>query len=280
MSSLTFREKRLIEDVLGMESGHVLNLSKRELAEFFKDVVEIDIYSDTFDYGSGSKANRLRAFWQSQSDFLVARVLQELLLIASEREDVGEAKLSAARGVVARLEDAAQVQPLRVQKPSSAGGSQPMDAPPGEPIEIFFSYAHADEHLMDDVRRQFIPFERAGQIIKWHDRKIIPGRELDQEIDHHLRRAHVILLFVSPHFIESRYCYEREVEVALERHDAGAARVVPVILRPCAWDVAPFARLLALPSDGKPVTQWDDRDVAGLDVARGVMRVVADLRGS
>jgi len=39
-----------------------------------------------------------------------------------------------------------------------------------EPIEILFSYAHEDEALMDDVRRQLIAFERKGRILKWHDR--------------------------------------------------------------------------------------------------------------
>jgi hypothetical protein len=39
---------------------------------------------------------------------------------------------------------------------------------------------------------------------------------------------------------------------ALERHDNGEAIVVPIILRPCDWQSAPFGRLVALPKDGKP----------------------------
>jgi hypothetical protein len=52
---------------------------------------------------------------------------------------------------------------------------------------------------------------------------------------------------------------------------------VPVILRPCAWHEAPFSRLQAVPRDGRPVTRWDDRDEACLDVANGVMKVVDEL---
>lgn len=141
-------------------------------------------------------------------------------------------------------------------------------------IEIFFSYAHEDETLMDEVRRQLIVYEREGQILKWHDRKIIPGVEWKNEIDERLKRARVILLFMTPHFIESRYCYEMEGQEALRRHDSHEAIVIPVILRPCAWEDSPFGRLQALPLDGKPVSTWENLDVASLDVARGIMAVV------
>ena len=144
-------------------------------------------------------------------------------------------------------------------------------------IEIFFSYAHEDEDLMNDVRRQLVIFERNKRILKWHDRKIPAGAEWRKEIDWRLDRARIVLLFVSPHFIESRYCYEVEGQAALRRHEAGEARVVPVILRPCSWQEAPFGRLQALPRNAKPISQWPDRDEACLDVARSVMAVVDEL---
>jgi hypothetical protein len=145
------------------------------------------------------------------------------------------------------------------------------------PIEIFFSYAHEDEALMDDVRRQLIVEERSGRILKWHDRKIPPGADWRQQIDSRLERAKIILLFMSPHFIESRYCYEVEGQAALSRHESGEARVVPVILRPCRWESSPFGKLQSLPRDAKPVSRWSDRDEACLDVANGVMAVVDEL---
>jgi hypothetical protein len=86
-----------------------------------------------------------------------------------------------------------------------------------------------------------------------------------------------VLLFVSPHFIDSRYCYEIEGETALRRHLAGEARVVPVILRPCPWQHTPFANLQALPRDARPISQWHNRDEACLDVANGVMALVDEL---
>ena len=144
-------------------------------------------------------------------------------------------------------------------------------------IEIFFSYAHEDEELMNDVRRQMIVEERNGRILKWHDRKIPAGTEWRQQIDSHLMDARIILLFMSPHFIESRYCYEVEGAIALRCHETGAARVIPVILRPCLWQRSPFGKLQALPRDAKPISTWTDNDEACMNVAEGVFAVVDEL---
>ena len=140
-----------------------------------------------------------------------------------------------------------------------------------EIIEIFFSYAHEDEALMNDVRRQLVIYERNGKIVKWHDRQIPPGANWRTIIDNRINEAGVILLFFSPHFIDSRYCYETEGQIALRRGKAGEARVIPVILRPCAWQESPFAEFQALPRDGKPVTLWPDRDDVCLQIARAVV---------
>jgi hypothetical protein len=75
MSDLTAIEKRKLERILGMDSGYVLNFSNRTFSEFFLDSVGIDIYDTKYDFGSGSKANRLRAFWERESNYLVGRVI-------------------------------------------------------------------------------------------------------------------------------------------------------------------------------------------------------------
>jgi hypothetical protein len=148
------------------------------------------------------------------------------------------------------------------------------------PFEIFFSYAHEDEELMNDVRRQLIVYERNGRILKWHDRMIPAGAEWRTQIDTRLDDARIILLFMSPHFIESRYCYEVEGQVALEKQKSGQAKVIPIILRPCAWEATPFGEFQALPTDAQPISKWSDRDDASLNVARGIMKVVDELSDS
>ena len=149
------------------------------------------------------------------------------------------------------------------------GPERPADL--GIPLPtVFFSYSHADEDLRDQLEKQLAMLRRQGVIETWHDRRIGAGQELGQVIDDHVNTDDIILLLVSPDFIASDYCYDIEMKLAMERHDAGKAIVIPVILRACDWHHAPFGKLLGTPRDGKPVTQWPDRDEAFLQVARAV----------
>jgi len=64
---------------------------------------------------------------------------------------------------------------------------------------------------------------------------------------------------------------------ALERHNRREGLVVPIILRPVVWDNAPFAKLQALPKDGRPVTDWPNRDAAFVNITEGIRIAVEDL---
>jgi hypothetical protein len=127
-------------------------------------------------------------------------------------------------------------------------------------ITLFFSYSHQDEALRDELAKHLSLLERQGVLSSWHDRQIAPGSEWAGQIDHYLEQAQIILLLVSSDFLASNYCYDIELGRALERHEAGEAVVVPVILRSVDWQGAPFRRLQALPKNGEPVTAWGDRD--------------------
>jgi hypothetical protein len=135
---------------------------------------------------------------------------------------------------------------------------------------VFFSYCHADEALRDQLERQLKILQRQGLIETWHDRRIEAGQEFAGEIDAHIEADEIILLLVSPDFLNSDYCYEVEMVRALERHEAREAIVIPVILRDCLWKGAPFGKILGVPTDGRPVTQWPDIDHAFRLVAEAV----------
>lgn len=92
-----------------------------------------------------------------------------------------------------------------------------------------------------------------------------------------LELADVILLLISPDFMNSDYINDVEVRSAMERHAAGTACVIPVILRPTNWNGAPFSKLQALPSDGRPITSWPNPDEAFLDVATGIELAISKL---
>ena len=128
------------------------------------------------------------------------------------------------------------------------------------------------------LQKHLAALKHQGLIETWHDRRIRAGDEFDNVIDRQLNEAQVILLLVSADFIASRYCYEIEMARALERHRAGEARVIPVILRPCDWKETPFGKLMAAPKDGKPIKAWPDIDEAFLDVVQRIKEVLSDQR--
>ena len=146
-----------------------------------------------------------------------------------------------------------------------------------KPLSLFYSYSHKDETLRNDLETHLKLLQRQGVILPWHDRKISAGTEWAGQIDRNLESADIILLLVSADFIASDYCYDLEMKRALERHEAGNARAIPVILRDVDWQSAAFAKLQALPKDGKAVTLWPDRDSAWKDVALGIRKAVEEL---
>ena len=141
----------------------------------------------------------------------------------------------------------------------------------------FISYSHRDERLKDQLDNHLKLLQRQELLEVWHDRQIMAGSDWKGEIDSNLDRADLILLLVSPDFIASEYCYDVEMSRALERHAEGSARVIPVIIRDVAWRIAPFARLQALPKDGRAVTLARSRDTAWRNVAEGIETALKEL---
>lgn len=149
-----------------------------------------------------------------------------------------------------------------------------------EPLRLFISYAHEDEQFREELDGHLKPLEHEGLVLPWHDRKITPGQPWDREIAVNLDNAQLILLLVSPDFIASDYCYDIEMDRALEMHQRGDACVIPVVVRSCDWSRSPFAHIQALPKDGKPLRKWSSRDDGFLDVVRGIRMAIRKLQSS
>lgn len=153
---------------------------------------------------------------------------------------------------------------------------------PGKPgpVKLFFSYAHRDEEMRDQLATHLSLLVRQGIVAEWHDRRIQAGSDFAAEIDRNLNESQIVLLLISADFLASDYCYGVEMASALERHEKGTAIVVPIILRPCDWQPAPFGRLQALPRDGKPITTWADRDEAFASIAASIRLACLDVTQS
>jgi CheY-like chemotaxis protein len=146
-------------------------------------------------------------------------------------------------------------------------------------IELFYSYSHKDERLREKLENHLGVLEKVGVITNWHFRKITAGKDWEGEIDSHLNSADIILLLISPNYLASKYCSDIEMRRAIERHELGEARVVPIILSDVkSWESTPFAKFQALPEHAKPILKWRNRDDAFKNIAEGIAQVVNELK--
>lgn len=136
------------------------------------------------------------------------------------------------------------------------------DTPPVPPLQLFLSYSHHDEDLCERFTVHLSQLKRDGLIAPWSDRLITAGKDWAGAIDENLNSAHIIVLLVSPDFLASDYCNDVEMDRALQRHQKGEARVVPLILKPADWQTSRFGRLhlQAIPKGAKPVIDWPTSD--------------------
>jgi tetratricopeptide (TPR) repeat protein len=152
--------------------------------------------------------------------------------------------------------------------------------PDKKPLKLFYCYAHEDKALRNTLDSHLSALKRQKLIEIWYDGEISAGTEWEREINKHLSTADIVLLLVSAAFLASDYCYSKEMERALQRHEEGTARVVPIILRPVDWEDAPFSKLQILPTEAKPVTRWITPDDAYEDIAKKLRVVVKNLQAS
>ncbi|HEY9648376.1 MAG TPA: toll/interleukin-1 receptor domain-containing protein, partial [Chroococcidiopsis sp.] len=150
--------------------------------------------------------------------------------------------------------------------------------PNAAPLSVFISYSHRDEDFKDDLVIHLANLKRQGKIRAWQDRDIEAGAEWDAEIQQQLESAEIILLLITPRFLASDYCFDLEMQRAVQRHNEGTARVIPIIVKPCDWQGTPFSKLQVVPKDAKPITKWDDQDEAFLNVVQSIRKAVETLQ--
>ena len=143
-------------------------------------------------------------------------------------------------------------------------------------MKLFYSYCHVDEHFRDKVATSLTPLRDSGSLDEWHDRQIPAGRRIHGEIDDNIERSDIILLLLSPDYLASSEC-KSEMRTALALHQSSGTTVIPIVLRPCAWQRYPISDLLALPTDAVPITDWAQDDHAYLDISTHITKVVENM---
>jgi hypothetical protein len=148
------------------------------------------------------------------------------------------------------------------------------------PLDLFISYSADDEKFKEELETHLVMLKREGTIRPWHSQQTGAGLEWEKEISDLIDRSQIVLLLISPSFLASDYLYDQEMQHAMERHESGDARVVPIIIRSANTGKTPFNKLQALPRNLQPVDTWRNRDAIWAKIAQEVRDVCNNLRKS
>jgi len=138
---------------------------------------------------------------------------------------------------------------------------------------VFLSYSHKDEDWKDRLRKQLKVLEQIGTFVVWDDRKIDAGETWYDEIRAAMDRAEVAVCMISADYLASDFCVKEEIPYLLRRRGEQGMRLLPVLLRPCPWDLVPWLKALQmLPRDGRAIANFSPskREQAFSEIARSI----------
>lgn len=150
-----------------------------------------------------------------------------------------------------------------------------------QPVKLFISYSHKDEVFKNRFDIALKPLKRLGMIDLWQDGLLLAGEEFEKTILNEIGKAEVVCLLVSPHFLNSDYCFSKEMQLALQNRRQNGCYVVPILLSSTPlWQKFEIGKLIALPKDGKPVDTWGNADEAWLNVVTKISELVEHIQNS
>ena len=144
---------------------------------------------------------------------------------------------------------------------------------------LFYSYSHKDTQHRNDMEKALSLMKRKNLLRDWSDLNILPGQTISKEIKKKMDETDIFVFLLSPDFINSDECM-KEWDYAKQLAAEGKLIFrIPIILRDCSWK-----RLLnnddikALPEDGQPIANFDNKDTAWLQVYDGIEIVINQLK--
>jgi hypothetical protein len=145
-------------------------------------------------------------------------------------------------------------------------------------LKIFLSYSHKDNLIpnqnIEAFRRHLAPLKDNGFVEEWYDRFLLAGDKIKEKIDCNIENADIICLFLSAYSLDSFEC-KAEKRKAIELNKKKNIPVIPIILSKCGLkDYPEFDGLLAIPTDGKPVSEFSDNNEAWYDVYQNLKPVI------
>jgi len=137
------------------------------------------------------------------------------------------------------------------------------------PVRAVFLYDQEDEPWKNMLDKHLAALKRTKGIHTWDESKISAGEVVDERIKQQLDQANLIFLLISSDFLASDKLYNEQLRQAMQRNGDGKAYIIPILVRPCAWEGAVFSNSkLILPRKNNPIATWEDKDAACSSIVR------------
>lgn len=146
-------------------------------------------------------------------------------------------------------------------------------------VPIFCAAAPQDYTWLAQWEKHLWPLQAAGRITIWSEAYILSGQERDVEVERYLSRAKLVVFLLSADFFADHKCF-KVLTQALGYARLGNTRIIPLLLRPTIWDETALGGLAYLPTNGRAVVSWSNRDDAFKNCVHGLKRVLAELQSN
>ncbi|HEY6320421.1 MAG TPA: toll/interleukin-1 receptor domain-containing protein, partial [Thermoanaerobaculia bacterium] len=142
---------------------------------------------------------------------------------------------------------------IRSHEPTLQGGQGKNDRAQTMPPKVFISYSHQDERWKNMLVKHLGAIDRD---LAWHDGLIQPGTNWLPAIKASMASAQVAVLIVSADFLDSKFIQQQEVPILLRRRAEEGLLVIPIVARPCPWQLARWLEeVQVLPGKGKSLAE-------------------------
>ena len=147
-------------------------------------------------------------------------------------------------------------------------------------LRLFYGYSHKDHQHRDRMEQALTLLRTQDRVLKeWSDQQIHPGQSISQEIRRNMEATDIFAFLLSSHFIASPACRQEWTRAAEITKARPLIVRVPIILSPCDWkQLDGLSDLKALPNDGRPITAFENHDIAWQQICDGLRFLIHQLQ--
>lgn len=303
-------DKRPFERLLGMETGYVSDFVNDSFQGFIIDSVGVDIFEGEKYASLGtSKANRLRSFWNQESNERNGKLCFDLLQHWKNIKDSTGASITKVEAE--QFEKALKVvSTLMSRKPSVPNASENKDSagetlrptqekvPINKPLAVidqlkkgleqkkyfsksrdlvFVSYSRKNKEWVERLKKVLEPSIRRNNFKIWIDESDInPGENWENEIHSALNATKVAVLMLSPDFFASEFIMEVELPSFLQDEREGNITLLPIHITYSDYKNTDIAQYQAVNDPSEPLLKLGeaDRDAALVTICEQINQAV------